>query len=131
MKRCTKCGEHKLITEFNRHSTSVGGRRQRCKSCTAEDVRPAQAAKYAEFREWLWGLKANPCVDCGNAYHPAAMQFDHLPEFEKKFEVSAGAFLRRRDVILAEIAKCELVCSNCHAVRTYERRLLTKEIACS
>ena len=33
--------------------------------------------------------------------------------------VAAGS----RQLVLAEIEKCDLVCANCHAVRTYERRL--------
>lgn len=48
------------------------------------------------------------------------MQWDHLPGQEKLGEISrlsTGA----RAVILREIAKCELVCANCHALRTARR----------
>jgi len=50
------------------------------------------------------------------------MQWDHLPGTAKKREVS-NMVLRgfRRRTILEEIAKCELVCANCHAVRTFNR----------
>jgi hypothetical protein len=51
------------------------------------------------------------------------MHWDHLPEAEKQGEVSIlmkRTQSRRR--VLEEIAKCELVCANCHAVRSFERR---------
>lgn len=76
---------------------------------------------YTERREWMQSLKIGPCVDCGQCYHPEAMQFDHLGD--KVYCVSdliARGWGRER--MLAEIAKCELVCANCHAVRTYNRR---------
>jgi hypothetical protein len=52
------------------------------------------------------------------------MQWDHLPGTEKAAEVSN--LLRRlcKRRVLEEIAKCELVCANCHAVRTVSRRSL-------
>jgi hypothetical protein len=74
-------------------------------------------------REYVWELKSNPCTDCGQIYHPTAMQFDHT-DTDKEFNVSDmvknGFSLTR---IQEEINKCELVCANCHAVRTYERRV--------
>lgn len=45
------------------------------------------------------------------------MQWDHLPGRVKLGDVSALSGLPR-EVILAEIAKCELVCVNCHTMRT-------------
>jgi hypothetical protein len=50
------------------------------------------------------------------------MQWDHLPGAKKDYELS-NMVLRgfRRTTILEEIAKCELVCANCHAVRTFNR----------
>jgi len=60
------------------------------------------------------------CVDCGYKGHAAALDFDHLPGFKKLAEVSA--LLREpRSVLLAEIAKCEVVCANCHRIRTWKR----------
>jgi predicted HNH restriction endonuclease len=49
------------------------------------------------------------------------MQWDHPPGVEKLAHV-AELYRGRRDRVLTEIAKCELVCANCHAVRTHERR---------
>ena len=51
------------------------------------------------------------------------MQWDHLPGMEKLAEVSN--LIRRlcKARVLEEIAKCELVCANCHAIRTVNRRV--------
>lgn len=59
-------------------------------------------------------------MDCGNTFHPAAMQWDHLNP-ESKFRGLAQMSQYKFERCLSEIAKCELVCANCHAVRTYNR----------
>lgn len=60
------------------------------------------------------------CTDCGYKGHAAALDFDHLPGFKKLTEVSA-LLKGPRSVLLAEIAKCEVVCANCHRIRTWRR----------
>jgi len=74
-------------------------------------------------REWLRAklqeLKAIPCADCGIQYPTWVMQFDHVRGV-KSFEV-ANARNMNLDLLLAEVAKCEIVCANCHAQRTYQR----------
>jgi predicted nucleic acid-binding Zn-ribbon protein len=62
------------------------------------------------------------CTDCGYRKSAYALQFDHISE-DKKDSVSN---LIRSDyaweTILTEIAKCEVVCANCHAIRTHQRK---------
>lgn len=62
------------------------------------------------------------CADCGYREHAVALDFDHVAGI-KSADV---AVLVRRLVpypeLDAEIAKCEVVCANCHRVRTLERR---------
>lgn len=65
--------------------------------------------------------EGNPCTDCKGRFHHAAMQWDHLPGTEKVANVSEMYVNHGIESILREIEKCELVCANCHAVRTYER----------
>lgn len=61
-------------------------------------------------------------MDCGGRFHFSAMHFDHLPEYEKVEQISRLANSNTSYArIDAEIAKCELVCANCHAVRTFNR----------
>jgi len=79
------------------------------------------SAQAAEGRELITAYKlAHGCADCGYNRHPAALDLDHLPQFAKRAEVGrlAGA---GRDAILAELAKCEVVCANCHRIRTGQR----------
>lgn len=62
------------------------------------------------------------CVDCGYDAHPAALDFDHLPDKEKLFGLGS-ALTRKLSAVLAEIDKCEVVCANCHRIRTHTRSI--------
>lgn len=55
------------------------------------------------------------CKRCNGTFHPASYDFHHREN--KEFALS-GSSMRRRtwEQILAELAKCELLCSNCHRV---------------
>ena len=54
------------------------------------------------------------------------MDLDHLPEHEKSFGLSRAFFHPySAAVVLAEIAKCQAVCANCHRIRTEARRQRT------
>jgi hypothetical protein len=64
-------------------------------------------------------FKANPCVDCGER-DPIVLEFDHLGE--KSFDVGQGISERNWQSVLDEIAKCEVVCANCHRRRTARQR---------
>jgi|ERR1017187_1021005 hypothetical protein len=78
----------------------------------------------AEYNEKIAQIKLESgCVDCGYNAYAVALDFDHLPGFVKLFAIS-GSASRSWDLVLAEIAKCEVVCSNCHRVRTMKRGYL-------
>jgi hypothetical protein len=55
-------------------------------------------------------------------FHPVAMHWDHLPGETKEADLAFLAKRGSRQRVLDEIAKCELVCANCHAVRSFVRR---------
>jgi hypothetical protein len=57
--------------------------------------------------------------DCGEG-DPVVLDFDHV-RGEKLFSVSKGLTDRSFDTLVAEMAKCEVVCANCHRRRTARR----------
>jgi hypothetical protein len=64
-------------------------------------------------------FRTHPCVDCGEA-DAVVLEFDHLRD--KSFDVAQSLPYRSWQSILDEIAKCEVVCANCHRRRTARRR---------
>ena len=57
------------------------------------------------------------CLDCG--YDRAvALDFDHRDITTKSFSISAGASSYGMKRLWEEVAKCDVVCKNCHAIRT-------------
>jgi hypothetical protein len=81
-------------------------------------VRARQQGTVALLRR----LRARPCADCGNTFAPHQMDFDHREGTKKAFRLtSGGARLRPVVAIMAEAAKCDVVCANCHRVRTQRR----------
>lgn len=61
------------------------------------------------------------CADCGYAEHPHALDFDHRDPSTKSFGIG-GAWSKSLARVAAEIAKCDVVCANCHRIRTAYRR---------
>jgi hypothetical protein len=80
-----------------------------------ERVTRCQAATTAFLRE----LREVPCSDCGSRFAGHQMDFDHRNPTEKSFNLCASrAALKSREQLLAEAAKCDVVCANCHRLRT-------------
>ncbi len=90
-------------------------------------ARPSSRRQEAKLREWreqtalLERLRDVPCADCGNRFPKCAMDFDHRDPATKEYTVTRMVLRTTTEAILAEAAKCDIVCANCHRLRTAER----------
>lgn len=92
------------------------------------EVKVKANARRARYRQRNMAIlreeKDRPCMDCLVSFPYYVMDFDHLDGEDK---IGLLTQLAWRPVSVArlreEIAKCEVVCSNCHRMRTYRRRV--------
>ncbi len=91
------------------------------------DQRAYRLQLQRERAQFLREVKDQPCADCGGRFHYCQMQFDHV-RGKKEINLAMGTYsngmpgagsvsLKR---LLAEIEKCDVVCANCHAYRTWK-----------
>lgn len=134
MKMCKKCERPKKLDEFPINRTKKDGRGIYCLECQREYGRDhykgnrqyyldKQSARNKRLRDALHLImleaKAAPCADCGGSFPPCVMDFDHV-RGKKRFEVSVGrAKMVRPAELKKEIKKCDVVCANCHRIRTF------------
>jgi hypothetical protein len=96
-------------------------------------VRPPAApgaSRYLDRKRTNWRRQATildrcravPCSDCGERYPPCAMDFDHRDPSTKRAAVTRMIGRAGTQRLLDEIAKCDIVCANCHRLRTLRRR---------
>ena len=131
MKHCSRCGRDLPLSEFGPNKAKKDGLQQYCRA----DMKSYRIAHYqanpepysrrarsqtAELRALVNDLKCGPCLDCGGLFPTYVMDFDHIGD-DKILAVSVLVKYGNRQKILDEIAKCELVCANCHRIRTHER----------
>ena len=134
MRRCSSCGEDKELEAFAFRNKAAGRHHQKCKTCVAEYGRSHYAgnrrvyidrtvsnnrARRGMLKQQVWEhLAEHPCVDCGEQ-DPVVLEFDHLDPTTKRSEIywlvqSAYGW----GTTLAEIARCQVRCANCHRRRT-------------
>ncbi len=134
-KKCVKCEKRKPIDRFSFYLRyGVKKRKGQCKACVnayhvaRREADPDKKRKHFAYNqarrkrlvEEVHRLKSGPCTDCRQKFKPWQMQFDHVRG--KKVDAIAE-IVRRGNIkqLKAELPKCELVCANCHADRTYKR----------
>ena len=131
-KTCSVCFETHPIDFFSKNGNRL---RADCKNCSRkknvnhyennkESHNELKKKRRAKLQDFINNLKSNPCVDCGMSYDPYVMDFDHC-RGDKVNSVSKMTNTQRcsEAKLLAEIAKCDLVCSNCHRIRTKKRMM--------
>ncbi len=91
-----------------------------------KNSREQQRAYYKKKRAFVDDIKNVPCKDCGNKFPPECMDFDHV-RGKKKFEIHSCVLMSIK-VLLKEIKKCDIICANCHRIRTRKSRLLRKRL---
>jgi hypothetical protein len=99
---------------------------RRNRELETERIRSRQAGTV----ELLRALRSRPCADCGGLFAAHQMDFDHRDATAKSFRLtSGGAMLRPEATILAEVAKCDVVCANCHRIRTQARHATRSRVS--
>jgi len=113
MRICNICGITNEEKEF-----SSG--RNRCKECTKKVDRERHRIKENMNRAaWIITIGPNECAICGYNKCFAALDFHHLDPDLKEERIPAlmarfGPDHPRADEVRKEMAKCILVCANCH-----------------
>ena len=135
MKRCLDCEEIKPFADFAKRSLERGTYQSRCLNCfriyskrhykengKSSDFSVKRSKRVQEIRDWYRTLRATwSCIKCGED-HPATLDCHHRDPSTKirigtngrssVSEMVAKGWSRER--ILEEIAKCDIICSNCH-----------------
>jgi hypothetical protein len=112
--------------EYTEENTTMSGPNQdwrRCRACEREKfkVRYQNGARYKRRLgrfDAMADLKNGPCADCGGRFPSVCMDFDHRDPSTKVDNISTLASKGSWSSVLAEVAKCDLVCANCHRIRS-------------
>jgi len=76
-----------------------------------------QTNRRDEYRKFIFSIKKkiNKCQKCGYDEHFEILQFHHRNPKDKRFKFSVGNLGNyKKQTIIDEINKCDLLCANCH-----------------
>lgn len=120
-------------TEFR--STIQAGRKNKrwiCRECSKEfsskhylssektrkTTREGSKLRKKRLKQFIWDYYlAHPCVNCGES-DPVVLEFDHIDGATKSFGISEAIYSKSFKKVEAEIAKCQILCANCHKRKT-------------
>ena len=129
-RQCTQCGAVRPIDDFPFKSAATATRHSRCRECTREASRLHYAANRSAYRERnrrnnprqrfaaeqrvIELLRNSGCAVCGET-DVVVLEFHHRRPAERVANIS-DMITNRSSVarIETEIAKCDMLCANCH-----------------
>ncbi len=116
-KYCLECSPYRAHNTRRLHDLPNEVSRQRMTQAARREMfRRYQSKKRQQRKEALVQLLGGGCAICGYSLKcPAAFCFHHRNPEEKSFTFSRQGLLGRWEELLAEVAKCVLLCCRCHA----------------
>tara|TARA_R110000824_G_scaffold397878_1_gene601157 strand:- start:240 stop:653 length:414 start_codon:yes stop_codon:yes gene_type:complete len=127
MKECTRCNQEKELTEFHKKGVSPDGYQTLCKECRSDhfkrdytDRKEMYLDKNNKRRDkWRYYINSfkTGCTQCDEKV-PQVLDFHHIDPKTKLIDIptmlSESFNEHHKTRFLDEIAKCVLVCANCH-----------------
>lgn len=138
IKTCSICGEAKNNDNFYYRNRTKSVLHSQCKDCYTEKRRESWKTYYhkhgSKYRQhavqrnrelkaslrnkMLEYLDNKRCVECG-INNPIVLEFDHIDPKTKSFSIASGiSNTRSWESIMEEIDKCQILCANCHKIKT-------------
>ena len=106
----------------------------RCRKFAKENPKALKALRentrelYRKRKAQLVAYKGGVCKDCGGVFSPCCYHFDHREPANKTAGI-AQLMHRPTEEAKAEADKCDLVCANCHAIRTFGNEEVARKIS--
>ena len=106
MELCSRCGVGERYT-----SNSY------CRDCNKQYNRERLQKK----RDFVNDYKMERgCAQCGYNKHPVALELNHIDPTTKTYSIGRDLISISMKKLVEELAKCEVLCANCHQIHTYE-----------
>jgi hypothetical protein len=137
-KTCTKCQEEKSLDNFRNSQRSKDGKGNWCKPCfrqhekdhwknnpeRRQKTKDRQKVATQKLRTFVFSyLSEHHCEIC-EENDPIVLEFDHLDPTQKSFNISdatSGHTSKGLKTLKEEIAKCRVLCANCHRRHTAQQ----------
>jgi len=121
---CSKQCRESHWVENNREKHNRNVREYRARRYASEGQWHNNSPKAVAAKAWMNEIKSKPCRDCGGIFEVCCMDFDHREGTKKTYNIgSMFAHHYSAELIQIELDKCDLVCANCHRIRTRDRRI--------
>jgi len=132
MNTCIKCGC--LLTKENWNASNRIKHYYICRSCSTKKqmlwkkqnrklIKQDDQKYYNGFKKIVDNLKINGCAICGYNGCNAALEFHHVNQKDKKFNLSMNCKGKSNKDISEEVNKCVLLCANCHREIHFGKKL--------
>ena len=130
MKQCFRCKINKPENEFHKNKAAGDGLYTYCKVChnsimkkwqkeNKELCNTTRKRAYIKKRKFVTDYKKkSKCCKCGEG-HLSCLVFHHRNPKEKDFYIGCSIMGKGMKTIINEIAKCDVLCANCHAKLHY------------
>ena len=123
---CKECGRLRYHTNPEYRKAQIA--RTKFRHANNPEAWNARHRKYrAAKKAALVAYKGGKCADCENTFPDVCYDFDHRDPFAKSFTI-AWEIGKPLDELLQEVDKCDLVCRNCHAIRTAGNPAVSKKL---
>lgn len=110
--------KRKGVYRYNSKTRAIWYEQKKKDPMWKERLLEQERKRHKEVQQFIQDYKLqHGCKDCGYKEHHVALEFDHI-RGEKELNVCNAKSI---DQAKKEIKKCEVVCSNCHSIRTYNR----------
>ena len=129
-KICKRCNNNKSFDQFSKNSKSKDRLFSWCKPCfknyenerykNGDCERKKKNSKkiITDNQDYIWTILINSkCKNCSED-NPLVLEFDHIDPKNKSAEITT-LFNRSKEIIDEEIQKCNVLCRNCHSIKTY------------
>lgn len=138
MKQCKRCGETKPLAAYHFVKANSDGRSGSCRLCvnnknrgwydkTRRRRQDAANGRNQRVKQEMVDRFGGRCGDCKNSYPNCVYEFHHLDPASKDVNPSK-ALTWTKDRRERELAKCIMLCSNCHKIRHFVKPDMTSRL---